>query len=54
MVIKGYTVHLKTGDRTACGVKPRLFLGKPAVSSNLRRVTCQQCERAARATTVQK
>lgn len=45
---KGHTVHLDIGGRTACGVTPKRFLGKPAVSKNIRYVTCRACEAQAR------
>lgn len=50
MTIKGYTVHwaFAAGDtRAACGVRPKTFMGKPALTQDFRRVTCRACERFA-------
>jgi len=50
MMIKGHTVHFGTTDGVgvaACGTKPRSFLGKPAITADVRRVTCPACEKLA-------
>jgi hypothetical protein len=49
MVIKGHTVHLVGADgKAVCGVlNPRMFLGKPGLTQDIRRVTCEKCERKA-------
>lgn len=44
--IKGFTVHLKTAEnKSACGVKPRGFMGQSGLSGNPLCVTCPKCER---------
>lgn len=48
MRVKGYTVHaVDVNGKTLCGVKPRLFMGRPGISTKQNRlgITCPKCER---------
>lgn len=46
-MVKGYTVHWLHNGQSACGTKPRMFMGKIGISANLSHVTCPKCIRHA-------